>query len=268
MKLAVVMAVHNNQSTLQTAIKSILNQSFQDFKFIIIDDASTDGSATILTKFALDDKRVQIITNNHHLGLTRSLNIGLKRTKAQYIARMDADDISLPKRLETQIQFLNKHPQIMLLGTAVYLINDQEKQLSLKRFPSDYQTLRHQVLKHCPFIHPTWIIRRSILTKIGSYNQKFPFAQDYEFVLKLLAKHQAANLPQPLLKYRVDSTHAISFNNLKQQEFLALKARFLAITKYGYPKTESWKLIKPLLSFLVPTFIKIPIYKKLYWQFK
>lgn len=265
MKLTVVMAVHNNQKTLQSAVKSILNQTYKDFKFIIINDASTDGSSTTLTKFALDDKRIKIIINKNQLGLTRSLNKGLKEVKTQYIARMDTDDISLPKRLEKQLEFMEKHPQIMLLGTAAYLINDREKQLGLKRFSSDYQTLRRQVLHHCPFIHPTWMFRRSLLRQIGNYNEKFPFAQDYEFILRLFASHQAVNLPQPLLKYRVDSPSAISLKNLKQQEKLALKARFLALTTYGYPISEFWKLIKPILSYLIPVKLKTKIYQKFYW---
>ncbi len=266
MKLSVVMSVHNNASTLKSAIDSIINQTFKEFRFFIVNDTSTDESSTILTKISLDDKRIKIITNKAQLGLTRSLNKALKQVKTQYIARMDADDIALPRRLEKQLDFLEKHSDIMFIGTAAYLINDQEKQIGLKRFPSDHQTLRRLVLRYCPFIHPTWMFRRSILREIGDYNENFPFAQDYEFILRLMSKYQVANLPQPLLRYRVDSSTAISLKNLKQQEKFALKARYLALTRYGYPQSESWKLIKPALSYLVPTSIKRPIYQKFFWN--
>jgi len=267
MELGVIMAVHNNATTLKKAINSILNQTFKDFQFIIVNDASTDESSTILTQAALDDKRIKIITNQNRLGLTRSLNKGLKKTKAKYIARMDADDIALPKRLEKQLAFMASHPRVALLGTAAYLIDEQGKRVGLKRHPSDYQHIYQAVLRYCPFIHPTWMLRRSALIEVGDYNENFSFAQDYEFILRLLARHQAANLPQPLLKYRVNSPKAISLKNLKHQERLALKARFLALTRYGYPLTESWKLIKPILSYLIPVFLKKPIYRRFFWDY-
>lgn len=266
MKLSVVMTAHNNQKTLSQAINSILSQTFKDFIFYIVNDLSTDDSAQILFKLAQKDSRIKLITNHHHLGLTKSLNKALRQINTPYIARMDADDIALPTRFQKQLQFLGNHPQIMLLGTAAYLINESGKQTGLKRHPSDHNHLRSRVLKYCPFIHPTWMFRRSILQEIGEYNENFPFSQDYELALRIVSHFQTANLPEPLLKYRVDSSQAISLNNLKMQEWLALKARFLALTRYGYHLSETWKLIKPLLSFLVPVSIKRLIYRQFYWR--
>ena len=265
MKLSVIMAVYNNASTLKQAINSILKQTFKDFQFIIVNDASTDNSSQILDKIAEKDKRITIINNRTQLGLTKSLNKALKSVKTKYITRMDGDDIALPRRFEKQIKYLNEHPQITLLGTAAFLINNKGRQIGLKRHPSDHKILRRKILHYCPFIHPTWMFRRSALLEVGEYNQNFPYAQDYELVLRIASKFQTANLPEPLLKYRVNSSAAISYKNLKKQEYLAIKARLLALIYYGYPLSEFWKLIKPFLSFLVPSFIKIPIYKKFYW---
>lgn len=259
------MPVYNQQTSVLTAVDSILSQTFKDFYFIIIDDASTDNSLEILQASLKKDQRIKIIINRHHLGLTKSLNKALKLVKTKYISRMDADDISLPTRLAKQINYLETHPQIGLLGTAAYLIDDFGKQIGLKRHPSDYPRLRRLALSYCPFIHPTWLIRRSVLLEIGEYNEAFPFSQDYELVLRLLNRFQAANLPEPLLQYRVNSSSAISLKNLKKQEFLALKARFLALKHYGYSLKESWRLIKPLLSFLVPVGIKKFVYRKFFW---
>ena len=266
MKLAVLMAVYNNANTLEASIKSILSQTFKDFQFVIINDASTDESLDILTKHQKLDSRIKLITNKSQLGLTKSLNKGLKVIKTKYVARMDADDQSLPKRLETQLKYLEAHPKISLLGTAAYLVNQNGKQLKLKTNPIDHQRLSKVVLRYCPFIHPTWMVRRIAILELNGYNEDFPFAQDYEFVLRLMMKFKTANLPEPLLKYRVNSNQAISLQNLKAQERLALKARFLAITQYGYSITESWKLIKPLLSYLLPVSLKHKIYQKLYWR--
>lgn len=266
MKLTVVMSVKNNQDTLKEAIDSILNQTYSGYKFIIVDDASTDDSSVILRQASLKDKRIQIISNQKSLGLTKSLNQALKKTNTKYIARMDADDISLPKRLKLQFDYLESHPKIALLGTAAFLINRYGKKIKLKRYPSDYQQLRNLILHFCPFIHPTLMIRLKVLKKLGFYNPQFPFAQDYDLALRLLIKHQAANLPQPLIKYRVDSPQAISSKHLKTQERLAIKARFRALTTYNYPKQESWKLIKPMLSFLVPSKIKTRIYQQTFFK--
>jgi len=265
-KLSVIMSVYNNASTLQQAINSILKQTFKDFQFIIVNDASTDQSEEILNQLSKQDKRIKLINNRAQLGLTKSLNKALKSVKTKYIARMDGDDIALPKRFEKQIKYLNEHPQIGLLGTAAYLINNQGKQIGLKRYSSDNKVLKKKLLHYCPFIHSTWMLRRSVLLEAGEYNQNFPYAQDYELILRIASKFSTANLPEPLLKYRVDSSAAISLKNLKQQEWLALKARFLALINYSYPLSESWKLIKPALSFLVPVFIKKIIYRQFYWK--
>ena len=259
------MPVYNQQSSVLAAVDSILNQTFKDFIFIIIDDASSDNSLEILQTAAQKDQRIRLITNHHHLGLTRSLNKALRFVKTKYIARMDADDIALPARFQKQIQFLETHQQIMLLGTAVYLIDDSGKQIGLKRHPSDHQHLRSQILKYCPFIHPTWMFHRSLIAEVGEYNDHFPFSQDYELALRIASRFKTANLAEPLLKYLVDSSQAISIKNLKKQEWLALKARFLALTEYGYPFTEAWKIIKPLLSFLIPVGIKKIVYRKFFW---
>lgn len=266
MKLAVLMAVFNNAETLEEAIKSILNQTYKDFQFVIVNDASTDESNQILTRFVKKDSRIKLINNQHRLGLTKSLNKGLKTIKTKYIARMDADDLALPKRFKKQLEYLESHPKIALLGTAAFLIDFKGKKLKLKTYPINNHHLKKLILHFCPFIHPTWMIRRSTLNQVGEYNEKFTFAQDYELALRIMTKFKTANLPEPLLKYRVNSDQAISLKNLKAQERLALKARFLALTQYGYPLTEFWKLIKPALSYLIPVRIKRIIYQRHYWS--
>ncbi len=266
MKLAVLMSVYNNQDTLIKALDSVLGQTYKKFEFIIINDASTDKSTSILAQYQKKDSRIKLINNERHLGLTKSLNKGLKTTKAKYIARMDADDISLPKRFEKQLAFFKSHPKVSYLGSAAYLINPKSKKLGLKRHPIDHQHIKKIALKYCPFIHPTIMFNRLDVKRINNYNDNFIFAQDYELALRVISQYQTTNLPEPLLKYRVDSPSAISIKKLKEQEQYAIKARLLALTQYGYSSFESWKLIKPLLSYLVPVKIKTVIYNKFYWK--
>lgn len=254
------MAVYNQASTVTEAVQSILQQTYPDFELIIINDGSSDDTWPLLQALADKDKRILLINNRRRLGLTRSLNKAIKFANGSYFARMDGDDIAFSQRFAKQITYLQTHPEIYLLGTAVELINDQGKVIGLKSFPSDNATLRRQILSLCPFIHPTWMFKRN------SYNENFSLAQDYELALRILARHQAANLAEPLLQYRVNSPQAISFKHLKKQEYLALKARFHALTQYGYSWLESWKLIKPCLSFLVPMSIKLIIYRNFFWR--
>ena len=265
MDLSVVMAVYNQAETLNSAVKSILEQSFADFELVIVDDHSTDETPRLLSEWRQKDKRIKVISNSRHLGLTKSLNLGLKQVKTKLIARMDADDIALPERLKRQRDYLLSHPKIGLLGTAVRLIDETGKFLKVKQLPASPEKLRQSILSACPFVHPTWMFRKSVLVEVGDYNEAFPYAQDYDLALRITARFSCANLLDPLLSYRVNSASAISLKHLKQQEWLALRARFLVLSQYGYSITESWRLIKPLLSFLVPAGIKKLVYARFYW---
>ena len=265
-KISVILSVYNSEKYLKPAIVSILNQTFKDFEFLIIDDASTDNSGKITKKFAAKDKRIMLINNKKRLGLTKSLNKAIRLAQGKYIARMDADDISLPDRLKKQTDFLDKNKEIAFCGTAIIYINEKGERLKKDVYPLDYPALKEAVLHFCPFKHPTLIFRKNILLKENGYNEDFQFAQDYELVLRLLQKYKGANLKEPLLLYRIGDNKSISVKNLKKQEWLALKARWLALTKYGYPKIDFWKLIKPALSFLLPVSVKIWIYKRFFWK--
>lgn len=265
-KVSIVMSLYNNCQFLQEAVQSILRQTLKDFEFIIIDDGSLDNSLEIIKRFSKKDKRIKIIIHKKKLGLTRSLNEGIHLAKGEFIARMDGDDICLSQRLEKQIEFLEKNQDIGFCGTAAILIDKNNNKIGKKIHPAENKDIHKAVLSYCPFIHPTLMFRRQILEEAGLYNEAFVFAQDYELVLRLLRKYKAANLKEPLLYYRVGEEKSTSIAKLKYQEYLALKARWLALTKYHYSILESWKFIKPLLSFLVPTSFKILIYKKFYWH--
>ena len=197
MDLSVVMAVYNQAETLNPAVKSILEQSFADFELVIVDDYSSDETSGILQDWRQKDKRVKVITNSRHLGLTKSLNLGLKPVKTRLIARMDADDIALPERLKRQRDYLLSHPKIGLLGTAVRLIDEAGKPLRVKQLPSSQEKIRQSILNGCPFVHPTWMLRKSVLDEVGVYNETFPYAQDYELALRIASRYPCANLLDP-----------------------------------------------------------------------
>ena len=156
--ISVVMAVYNGESCVDDAIKSILNQTFKDFEFIIVDDGSSDNSYNIIKSYASRDKRIKIIRNLVNLGLTKSLNKAILLSKGTYIARQDDDDISLPNRLEYQIKFLQENPDYAFCGCNGIL--KQNKAELLKSFSLE-EIKRNLIKKNC-FAHPSIIIRRSI----------------------------------------------------------------------------------------------------------
>ena len=199
-RVSVLMSVYNGESYLREAIESILNQNYTDFEFIIIDDASTDATAAILDGF--DDLRIVRSRNEENIGLTRSLNKGLATAQGDYIARMDADDISLPERLGKQVDFLEAHPEVGVLGSAVHVINNNGDLSHIWRLPAEHAVIRWRLCFNDPIAHPTAMMRREALERVGGYDADFVSAQDYDLWRRLSHVTQLSNLQEVLLLLR------------------------------------------------------------------
>lgn len=198
--VSVVMSVYNAERYVGEAIESILGQSFRDFEFIIINDSSTDRSGEILHSF--QDERIISVKNAENIGLTKSLNKGLQMAKGEYIARMDADDISLPERLEKQVCFLEAHPEVGLVGSAVIYIDPDGKELGVQRVrPEDF----HQALLDIDFCweHSATMFRAVCVETVGPYREEFKYAQDYDLWLRIAEKFDLDVLREPLIKSRL-----------------------------------------------------------------
>ncbi len=235
-KISVVMASHNGERFIKQALDSVLGGTYADFEFLIVDDGSTDLTPIILNEYKARDQRIKITTNQQCLGLTKSLNIAIKQAKGEYIVRMDDDDVCLKNRFEKQLDFMEKNPDIVLCGAMAFLINDKGETIGEKKLAVSSQEIKKCLLFNNQLVHSLWFARKEILIKEGLYNEKFKKAQDYEFVLRIASKYKIANLPEKLLKYRVLKT-SLSLQNNEQKKF-AIKARWLAITKYKYSKIK------------------------------
>jgi len=202
--VSVLMSVYNSERHLRQSIQSVLDQSFADFEFVIVEDGSEDSSPRILSEFARQDARIVLIKNETNRGLAASLNRGLERAQGKYVARQDADDISLPNRLELQSAYLETHPEIGILGSACTIIDEEGKELGVYPQPEGDLLIRWTSLWSNPFIHPSIMLRRETLEKHRlRYDETFASAQDYELWSRLLQYTQAANLPEPLIRYRI-----------------------------------------------------------------
>jgi hypothetical protein len=213
--VSIIMPVRNGERYLQQAMSSILAQSLAEFELIIINDGSTDGTRAILSNY--HDPRI-IVVDQPQEGLVFSLNFGLAMARGQYIARMDCDDICFPRRIEKQIAFLGKHPEVGILGTACMIIDSSGRQLHLKKWPTNSIALRWASLIDTPFAHPTVVMVRSVLTDNKLlYDQDCHAVEDYDLWVRLLNHTNGNNLCEALLYYRLHEDSQSSRFRMVQQ---------------------------------------------------
>ena len=197
-ELSIIMSVYNSEDTIQAAVRSILDQTFTDFEFIIVDDGCSDQTIPLINE--LTDPRIKLITNDVNIGLTRSLNKAIAASAGRYIARQDADDVSLPGRLEKQVEFLNTHPDVTLLGTTRGTLDETGKMISTITLLEN--PCHDDFIKRNCLVHGSIVIRREALIEAGGYNELFRFSQDYELWLRISKTHKVMNLQEPLYGVR------------------------------------------------------------------
>jgi glycosyltransferase involved in cell wall biosynthesis len=213
----VVMPVYNAKAYVADAIGTICAQTGVAFRFIIVDDGSTDGTTEICMSYARRDPRVLVISRPN-TGMTRAINEGMSRGGAPYVARMDADDLSFAHRLRVQSEYLDSHRGIVAIGAQAIRIDPDGWEIDCPMQPLDHDEIEASLLdrKHSTHMsHPTLMIRRDALERVGGYSEEFSIAQDRDLLLKLSEVGRLANLPDVLLKYRV---HAKSLSHAKMQQ--------------------------------------------------
>jgi len=197
------MSVFNGERYLRESIDSVLSQSFMDFEFLIINDGSSDASRSIILSYS--DPRIRLIENEQNIGLTRSLNRGLDLARGEFIARQDADDISVPARLAKQVAFMDANPHTMLLGSWYHEVDANGALQQRARLPTDQVELRWSLLFFCPFIHTSVMMRKApLLTEIGYYSDRYEYAEDHELWLRIARQKPLTNLKAYLVKYRIN----------------------------------------------------------------
>ena len=228
------MSVYNGQVFLSEAIESILRQMFRDFEFVIIDDGSTDETSEILSAYANRDARV-LVFHHDNKGRAESLNIGMNFAKGPYIARMDADDIALPDRLQQQYEFMRRHPEVGLLSGAYERISSDGQLLDIVRPPLRDDQIRLMMLRTSAMCHPAVMMRKEIALLSGGYRANLLDADDYDLWLRMSEHTQMANLENIILRYRVHPNQASVANSISQT-LCVIAARTAAMCrKLGEP---------------------------------
>ncbi|OBZ12019.1 hypothetical protein A8L34_17055 [Bacillus sp. FJAT-27264] len=231
-KITVLMSAFNTRPYIKNAVESILNQTCRDFEFLIIDDCSTDGTLEYLQ--SLEDPRIRLITHSSNKGLVHCLNEGLDLSTGEYIARMDSDDISAPHRFETQLRYMEAHPEVGVLGTFITLFHNGE----LVPKPTNHEDIRCWQLFYCCVGHPTVFMRSSVLKEHDiHYNPGFKHAEDYEFWSRLSELTRIENLPEYLFSYRVHEGQ-ISTRQHQAQRLTADRVRRMLLYNLGVFPTE------------------------------
>lgn len=221
--LTVLMPVYNSGKYLAEAVESVLDQSFKDFEFLIINDGSTDGSLGILKEYAKKDKRIKII-NQENKGLIQSLNKGLEIAQGEYIARMDADDVALPERLTRQYTFLKKNPDHVVVGGSFISIDSSGKRLGQHHCFINNLTIRHALPLEGCIPHPTAMYLKTVARKAGAYRQEYFPAEDYDLWRRLSNLGKLHNIEVPVLLYR-HSPGSISASRSRMQKKITGKIR-------------------------------------------
>ena len=202
-KISVLMSVYNGSDYLRESIESILNQTFDDFEFIIINDSSTDNTEEILNEYAQKDHRIKLFNNKENIGLTKSLNKGIRLAQGEYIARQDADDISFPKRFEKQVAVLDRHPEAVLISCDIEVINSEGAFVTKEQRSCDPQWIPWYLMFYNHIGgHSQVIFRTKIAKELGGYSEAFRYSQDYEFWCRLVKTGNIIILPDVLHQLR------------------------------------------------------------------
>lgn len=202
--VSVIMSVYNGEKYLVQAIDSILNQTYQNFEFIIIEDCSTDNSLDILEEYAKKDSRIKIIKKEKNIGIKgfiENLNLGISIAKGKYIARMDQDDVSLPERFQKQVIFLENNPKISMVGTQIDFINEKNEIIGEKIGALEHEEIVNKMTSQIQLFHPVIMFRKD---QNIQYREKFLYCEDYDLYLNLITQgKKLANINEKLLHYRI-----------------------------------------------------------------
>lgn len=231
--LTVLMTVYNGAEFLRPALESILNQTYRDFHFLIVDDASTDDGLDIVRSYG--DDRIDLLCLDKNVGQSAALNIGLRHASTKWIARMDADDYSAPTRLEEQMRLLDSDDSIGILGTHAWTFfedpaNDDGEIVT----PLDHAKIKHDLLSGSPLIHSSFIAMRTALLDAGAYTEHYRYAADVDLYDRLMDKCKAANLPSKLYGVRVHPGQGVH-RPAAVNEIIDIFRNRLATDKYSAP---------------------------------
>lgn len=258
--VSIIMGVYNEERTISNCINSILKQTYSNWELIVCDDCSEDKTREILEDYSLKDSRIVILKNVVNMGLAASLNRCLERSKGTYIARMDADDESLPNRIEMQVLFLESHPQIDCVGCN-RMIFDEHGDVGVRK-SVEYPT-KEILRKNTPFAHPTIMMKKSVYDRLGGYtiSKETMRAEDLDLWIRFYSHNYVGyNLQEVLYRYR-ESLNDLKKRNLKAAIGTA-KVYRRGYKALGFHAIVNIYALKPIIAAIIPNVIMKSYYKR------
>ncbi|MBN1262979.1 MAG: glycosyltransferase [Candidatus Pacebacteria bacterium] len=265
--VSVIMPVYNSAGYVVEAIESLLNQTYPNLEIVIVDDASTDKTGRILVEFKkLYPQKIRLIRLSQNLGQggDSAANVAYQHCRGEFIARMDADDIAKPERIQTQINFFQKHPELTVLGTNAEVINSQGQVVGEKKVPLKHEDIYRAYFSWHPMINPSLMFRRSHLpSKKNLYSTANPTNNDYHTLMRMISRGaKFSNLPQKLIYYRIHEKND-SLIHVRRMFKNTLRTRFRAVGRFGYQASLiGWfvLLAQMILVYLLPEKIMFQLY--------
>ena len=223
--LTILMTVYNGEPYVSEAVESILNQTYSDFRFLILDNASTDNTREIIRAF--NDSRIDLIPLPENIGIVAALNRGLQMIDTPFVARMDADDACFPTRLAAQVDFLSSHPEVGVLGTIMEIMDRFGKTFRIYKVPLSHSMIAWTLLFGKTFAHPSVMFRKSLIRRTGGYDPDFTYAEDLELWTRLVECTRFANLSTPLSRLRVhENSSGAKYLSEQRTNALRIRQRF------------------------------------------
>ncbi|MDI6883463.1 MAG: glycosyltransferase [Patescibacteria group bacterium] len=250
--VSIVIPTYNKAKHIKKAIGGVLSQTYQNLEVIVIDDGSTDNTQEVVKSF--NDPRIIYIWQENK-GPAAARNTGIKKTQGKYIAFLDSDDFWLKEKLEKQVRFLEENPEVGLLGSGCYQLDEKGEVIGEKIFPAENKVLQKILIKYNPFIQSSVILRKEVFDRMGKYDENFLQSEDYELWLRIAKSHKIANLSEPLVKKRYYKESLLPGKDKEQLSF-ALKAKEKAILSGQYPKWCYMYLFGSWLFLKIPFFIR------------
>lgn len=260
------MPAYNAEKYIGEAIESVLNQTFKDFEFIIIDDCSTDRTSEIIKEYTARDARISYFRNEKNLMISHTLNRGISLSKGKYVARMDADDWSYPDRLQKQYDYMELHPEVGVSGGTMEVCNEKLEAIGFRKYNLTDTQIRKKLFRYSPFSHPLVIFQTDILKNNNlEYGPVLAIAEDYDLYFRVGMFSQFGNMPDTLIKYRMVAK-GTSISKARTQERLTLYIRLKAVFEYGYTMTaedKRYTFFQFVSMYFIPSRLKIWLFNLL-----
>jgi len=259
--VSVIIPAYNADKYLGEAIDSILSQTYKNIEVIIIDDASTDGTLKIIREYQLKDERIRLYSNKKNVGIGANRARGIELAKGKYICWQDADDVSLLDRISNQVDYLDRHKSVGIVGGFIHFF-DENGDSVIRRYDEHDAALRNKIFRYNPVAQPASMARAEVYNEVGTYDSKYVVSEDLEMIFRIGVKYKFANIQKVVLKYR-QSTNSLTRTNLQKMEkaTLILRQQYSKNTEYNFTLLDWLYNVSQRVSMVLPIGARMFIFR-------